>query len=295
VTKFGNTYYCYYSVSTIGSQESDIGVATSNSLQPGTWQDRGSIGIPRSDRYNKIDPYVYQEDESNPTYFMFGSYWTGIQQIEMSSRRSLLNWTRPDEDIKNVIRNQTTDAAVVEGAAQWKQDDWYYIFYSVGACCNIPPNLVSPGNEYHIAVCRADSITGPYYDKDGKNCLTENGGTTILASHGDIYAPGGQEVMAHPDNDKTVLYYHYGKSTRVASGELKVDKPQCDRALDMQQSSSFLGSTISILLTGGPWWCRAERLCWKTSGRADERTSETMGVGHMIICHARGFRSCNRR
>jgi hypothetical protein len=265
VTKFGNTYYCYYSVSTIGSQESDIGVATSNSLQPGTWRDRGSIGIPRSDRYNKIDPYVYQEDESSPTYFMFGSYWTGIQQIEMSSRRSLLNWTRPDEDIKNVIRNQT------------------------------PPNLVSPGNEYHIAVCRADSITGPYYDKDGKNCLTENGGTTILASHGDIYAPGGQEVMAHPDNDKTVMYYHYGKSTRVASGELKADKPQCDRALDMQRSSSFLGSTMSILLTGGPWWCRAERLCWKTSGRADERTSELMGVGHMIICHARGFRSCNRR
>jgi arabinan endo-1,5-alpha-L-arabinosidase len=295
VTKFGNTYYCYYSVSTIGSQESDIGVATSNSLQPGTWRDRGSIGIPRSDRYNKIDPYVYQEDESSPTYFMFGSYWTGIQQIEMSSRRSLLNWTRPDEDIKNVIRNQTTDAAVVEGAAQWKQDDWYYIFYSVGACCNIPPNLVSPGNEYHIAVCRADSITGPYYDKDGKNCLTENGGTTILASHGDIYAPGGQEVVAHPDNDKTVMYYHYGKSTRVASGELKVDKPQCDRALDMQRSSSFLGSTMSILLTGGPWWCRAERLCWKTSGRADERASESMGVGHMIMCHARGLRSCNRR
>jgi hypothetical protein len=59
--------------------------------------------------------------------------------------------------------------------------------------------------------------------------------------------------MAHPDNDKTVMYYHYGESARVASGGLKVDKLQCDRALDMQRSGSFLGSIISILLTGGPW------------------------------------------
>jgi arabinan endo-1,5-alpha-L-arabinosidase len=41
--------------------------------------------------------------------------------------------------------------------------------------------------------------------------LDENGGTTILASHGDIYAPGGQGVMVHPEDGRTVIYYHYGK------------------------------------------------------------------------------------
>jgi arabinan endo-1,5-alpha-L-arabinosidase len=211
VTRFRNTYYCYYSVSTFGSQESEIGVATSVSLKPGTWQDRGSIGLPRSERYNKIDPYVFQEEESSPIYFSFGSYWTGIQQIEVASYHDLLHWNKTEGDIKNVIRNTTTNFAVVEGATQWKQDDWYYIFYSVGACCNTALDLKPPGDEYRVVVCRADSITGPYYDRGGKSCLTENGGTTILASHGEVYAPGGQGLMTHPENKRTVMYYHYGE------------------------------------------------------------------------------------
>ncbi|KAH9870917.1 hypothetical protein J1614_006489, partial [Plenodomus biglobosus] len=41
------------------------------------------------------------------------------------------------------------------------------------------------------------------------NCLTENGGTTILASHGDIYVPDGQDIMVHPESRRTVMSYHY--------------------------------------------------------------------------------------
>ena len=36
VTKAGDTYYLYYSVSTFGSQESAIGVATSTTMEVGT-------------------------------------------------------------------------------------------------------------------------------------------------------------------------------------------------------------------------------------------------------------------
>jgi arabinan endo-1,5-alpha-L-arabinosidase len=42
--EFDGTYYLYYAVSTGGSQNSDIGVATSTSMKPGTWTDHGSIG-----------------------------------------------------------------------------------------------------------------------------------------------------------------------------------------------------------------------------------------------------------
>ena len=42
----GDTYYLYYAVSSIGSQDSAIGVATSSSLDSGTWVDHGSLGIP---------------------------------------------------------------------------------------------------------------------------------------------------------------------------------------------------------------------------------------------------------
>jgi arabinan endo-1,5-alpha-L-arabinosidase len=42
----GDTYYVYYAVSSLGSQNSAIGVATSSSLDSGTWVDHGSLGIP---------------------------------------------------------------------------------------------------------------------------------------------------------------------------------------------------------------------------------------------------------
>jgi arabinan endo-1,5-alpha-L-arabinosidase len=195
----------------MGSQRSEIGVATSQSLEPGTWTDHGSIGLPQNARYNIIDPYVYQESPNHPSYFTFGSYWTGIQQIEMDSHEQLFSWSGSEEDIKNIISNTTANFAVQEGAIMFRNEKFYYIFFSVGQCCRLENALVPPGDEYHVAVCRAKKITGPYFDKEGKNCVTESGGTTILASHGDVYAPGGQGVMLDPKTEKTVIYYHYGE------------------------------------------------------------------------------------
>jgi arabinan endo-1,5-alpha-L-arabinosidase len=124
---------------------------------------------------------------------------------------SLLSWAGPSDSIKNIISNTTANYAVQEGAVMYQHDAFYYIFFSVGQCCRTQRDLVPPGDEYHVVVCRANSITGPYYDADDKDCLTDNGGTTILASHDDVYAPGGQGVMWDPKTERDVIYYHYGK------------------------------------------------------------------------------------
>ena len=163
-----------------------------------------------------IDPYVFQENDDSPIYFTFGSYWSGIQQIEMNDDAQLRAWTGGEADIKNIISNSTANFAVQEGAIMHKHEEHYYVFFSVGQCCRRAHELTPPGDEYHVAVCRANSITGPYYDVDGNDCLTENGGTTILASHRDIYAPGGQGVMVDPQSERTVVYYHYGELFRFA-------------------------------------------------------------------------------
>jgi arabinan endo-1,5-alpha-L-arabinosidase len=161
---------------------------------------------------------VFQEDFDTTMYFTFGSYWTGIQQLEMKTSEQLLSWIGGEEDIKNIISNTTENFAVQEGAVMHKYDGLYYIFFSVGQCCRTARELTPPGDEYHIVVCRADEITGPYHDAEGLNCLTDNGGTTILASHGDIYAPGGQGIMVDPKTEKTVMYYHYGECTVSPTG-----------------------------------------------------------------------------
>jgi arabinan endo-1,5-alpha-L-arabinosidase len=42
----GDTYYVYYAVSTLGSQNSGIGVASSKTLDSGSWTDHGALNIP---------------------------------------------------------------------------------------------------------------------------------------------------------------------------------------------------------------------------------------------------------
>jgi hypothetical protein len=53
----GSTYYLYYAVSTYGSQDSSIGLATSTTLEAGSWTDHEAIGVASStgDYYNAID------------------------------------------------------------------------------------------------------------------------------------------------------------------------------------------------------------------------------------------------
>lgn len=82
ISKVGNTYYLYYSVSTFGSQESAIGVATSTTMDVGSWTDRGSTGI-RSysgNAYNAIDGNLVLSS-SGSYYMSFGSFWGDIYQV----------------------------------------------------------------------------------------------------------------------------------------------------------------------------------------------------------------------
>ncbi|KAF3041958.1 hypothetical protein E8E12_008978 [Didymella heteroderae] len=164
ISKFDNQYYVHYSVSTMGSQASQIGVATASSLS-GPWTDHGSSNLPLHPTYNLIDPYVFQDSPNDTLYFTFGSYWSGIQQFPLQSHEHLMaldgTLTR-SEDIRPIMTNTTAAAAVVEGGITFKNDKYYYLFFSVGLCCNTPTSgLAAPGDEYRVAVCRAEKVTGP--------------------------------------------------------------------------------------------------------------------------------------
>ncbi|KIW60517.1 hypothetical protein PV05_00729 [Exophiala xenobiotica] len=213
-----DTYYAYYAVSLVGLQTSDIGLATSDTLEAGTWTDQGSLGLPKSNSYNLIDPNLFRESSTAPFFMSFGSAWNGIYQTQLSSppdSESDSNGTSPN----NIAYNSThpvngSGPAIVEGSFQfwWLQGGtkYYYLFFSSGACCNLPGNLAAPGDEYKIMVCRATSPTGPFSDQAGKSCLDGNGGTLVLGSHGEnVYAPGGQGVIFDEDAGRIALYYHY--------------------------------------------------------------------------------------
>ena len=70
------------------------------------------------------------------------------------------------------------------------------------ACAhNRPPHL-------QVFVGRSTSAHGPFLDKNGRNLLN-TGGTLVLASHGNIYAPGGQSIFTDSKSGKDIFVYHY--------------------------------------------------------------------------------------
>ncbi|KAI1464432.1 glycoside hydrolase family 43 protein [Daldinia caldariorum] len=197
-------YYCFYSVSTSGSRTSAIGYATSTTLEAGSWKDQGIV-VTSSDSspYNAIDPNVVNGTGPNEWYLQWGSYWNNIYQARVAINGEFVFRSGNEHQ----IAYEPEGIHQMEGAFIWKRDNLWYQFLSKGICCVYHPDTDPIDQVYHITVCRSDNPAGPYVDKDGRAC-TNGGGTTVLASHGNIYAPGGQGVF-HDDAHGDVLYYHY--------------------------------------------------------------------------------------
>ncbi|KAF2192182.1 glycoside hydrolase family 43 protein [Zopfia rhizophila CBS 207.26] len=208
VIKVGSTYYLFYSVSSFGSQDSAIGVATSSSLDVNTWTDLGATGVASSSgkAYNAIDSNIFADGST--LYMNFGSFWGDLYQVQMQNPPTKV---ASGASSKNIAYIPSGDHAQ-EAAFLYKNGNYYYLFFSVGKCCGYDTNRPAAGQEYKIQVCRSSSATGNFVDKNGKKCA-EGGGTTVLESHDWVYGPGGQGVYTDPSNGP-VLYYHY-VDTRV--------------------------------------------------------------------------------
>ncbi|KAI1086809.1 glycoside hydrolase family 43 protein [Rostrohypoxylon terebratum] len=206
VSLVGSTYYLYYSVSTFGVQDSAIGVATSSSLDVGTWTDLGATGIQSTSGklYNAIDANLIN---AGGTYLItFGSFWQDIYQVPMKSTPSAIASGASSYQV--AYDPVKTDE---EGSFIFKYGNYYYLFFSKGKCCGYDTSRPAAGDEYKIMVCRSTSATGGFVDSSGKSC-TSSGGTIVLQSHGTVYGPGGQGVYNDP-NHGPILYYHYVDTT----------------------------------------------------------------------------------
>lgn len=187
-------YYLYYAVSSFGSNHSAIGLATSDTGQPGSFTDHGPVHATQTDSdYNAIDPSLLVDDDGT-WWLAFGSFWSGIKLIELDPETGMQHPDNPE------VLSLAHAEGGIEGPALVKRGEYYYLFNSYGRCCS------GTDSTYTIRVGRATSPTGPYLDADGVD-LREGGGTYVLESHGRYVGPGGQSVM--PDEDGDLLVYHY--------------------------------------------------------------------------------------
>jgi len=211
VLLFDDVYYCFYCVSTYETQDSAIGLATSTEME--TWVDHGTILSSQKDSlYNAIDPALVIDKATNTPYLSFGSFWNDIYEVQLTPKA---NTTAPGKSPFQISFNSTKYHSE-EGSYIYYFENYYYLFYSNGECCNFNP-LPKPGDEYKVYVGRSESVTGPFVDQE-KVDLKDGGGSLVLGSHGEIYAPGGQSLYYDPDLSRTIIVYHYYTKTNNAVG-----------------------------------------------------------------------------
>ncbi|GFF84125.1 probable arabinan endo-1,5-alpha-L-arabinosidase C [Aspergillus lentulus] len=201
------TYYLYYAVSSLGSQNSAIGVATSKTMEAGSWTDHGTTGIESTSAspYNTIDANWIVVGDTQCVNF--GSYWNNLFQVEMANGLKMKSGATPHQISYNASGIHRQEAAFM-----FERNNYFYLTFSGGIALGYNDTWPAPGEEYFISVCRSTSATGGFVDKNGVSCLN-SGGTLLLASHDFVYGPGGQGILKD-SNKGLVLYYHYA-DTRI--------------------------------------------------------------------------------
>ncbi|KAI5821414.1 glycoside hydrolase family 43 protein [Pyronema omphalodes] len=209
-------YYLTYSVSTFGKQNSTIGIARSRSMAFGSWTDLGSTGISShpGSLYNTIDSNLISTESG---YVMtFGSYWGDIYQVPMTNPPTKA--TKNGATTPKQIAYWPNGSHDIEAGFVFKKGKYHYLFFSQGQCCGLDTSRPPAGGEYKVMVCRSSAATGPFVDRDGVSCR-EGGGTIVLQSQGNVYAPGGQSVFEDPGLGSVIVYHYVDTTVGYADGD----------------------------------------------------------------------------
>lgn len=188
---FNGRYWCYYSVSEFGQNNSAIGLTSCTSILAGDWRDDGFVIGSKSgvNPYNAIDPNL-TIDASGQPWLVFGSWFDGIQIVPLDP-----STMKPDGEVQAIARRPNG----IEGPVIVYAKGYYHLFMSIDLCCR------GANSTYKIVYGRATNIDGPYEDKDGIPLLA-GGGTLLEATAGRWIGPGGQDV--HREGNDWVIARH---------------------------------------------------------------------------------------
>lgn len=183
-------YVLYYSMSVWGGEWTcGIGVATADKPR-GPFTDRGKLF--RSNEIgvkNSIDPFYVEE--SGKKYLFWGSF-RGIYAIELSD---------DGLSVKPGAEKQRIAGTAYEGIYIHKRNGFYYLFASVGSCCE---GLKST---YTTVVGRSDNLFGPYGDKQGRPMMENQHEVLIQKNHKFVGTGHNSEIVKDRKGQDWVFYH----------------------------------------------------------------------------------------
>lgn len=209
-------YVLYYSWARWGDEwESNVGVAVSASPE-GPFKDLGCLidaNAPEINVRNSIDQFYIKDHGKH--YLFWGSF-SGIYVVELESDGLSV---KRDKDGMPVLKQQVCGTAF-EGVNIYKKGKYYYLFASVGACCN------GANSTYKTVVGRSENILGPYVDKNGKKML-DNGYEVVIQGDATWAGPGHNSIIQTDDAGQEWMIYHgYRKAAADKGRVVLLDKLQ---------------------------------------------------------------------
>ena len=191
VSRMGKKYLVHYASAYWGN-ETRTGLGVAEGTSPTEFTDCGKmfcsteIGV-----QNSIDP-CYVKDKGKK-YLIWGSF----------RRLYMGRLTKDGKRIKNPSHLTQVAGTAFEGAMVYKRKGYYYLFASVGTCCE------GAKSTYHTVVGRSKKLAGPYVDRQGGRML-DNHYETVIKGNDRWKGPGhNSEIITDKEGDTWLLYHAY--------------------------------------------------------------------------------------
>ncbi|MBI3862848.1 MAG: arabinan endo-1,5-alpha-L-arabinosidase [Planctomycetia bacterium] len=201
IVHMNGRFHLYYSVSSFGSNTSCIGLATNETLDRSdknyAWVDQGVVisSLAGRDQWNAIDSNVVF-DETGVPWLSLGSFWSGIKICKLDKATG-----KPDASDGAVRAIAGRNGGAIEAPFIVHKAGHYYQFVSFDTCCR------GVQSTYRLMVGRAESVTGPYVDRQGR-MMNEGGGSLLLAGYGRYRGPGHNAVINVGPTDYLVHHFY---------------------------------------------------------------------------------------
>jgi arabinan endo-1,5-alpha-L-arabinosidase len=225
ISFFNKQWHLYYAVSTFGSQNSAIGLATNTTLDPKSpdyaWKDQGLVLRSKpGDKWNAIDPNLVLDENGQP-WLVWGSFWQGIWMHKVDAASGMLD--KADNEYHHLADRSTGPGSTtaIEAPFIVRHDNQWFLFASFDQCCQ------GVKSTYNVRVGRSSSLQGPYIDKDGVDML-KGGGTLILSAYGQWKGPGHNGMLI--ENGIYWMVYHAYDADQVGIPKLRIESISWDEA-----------------------------------------------------------------
>lgn len=188
-------YVLYYSWAKWGDHwNSEVGVATAdNPLGP--FIDHGQvIDAQKLNVENSIDQFEFED--GGKKYLFWGSF-RGIYVVELTDDGLSV---KCNSDGTPVFKQQVAGNAY-EGTCIYKRGEWYYLFASIGACCE------EANSTYQTVVGRSKSLFGPYVNRSGGKMLN-NQHEILISGDGNFVGTGHNSIIQHDDAGQAWMILH---------------------------------------------------------------------------------------